>query len=87
MPTNELIVEKNGDVLEVKCYDSDGQVHDITDKFRGISGKTTAAGVVQNIFEGQADGTAVKIDFHAQRKELKFGLDEITSKQICALAD
>jgi len=83
---NVLKIQKNGAATEVKIYDGDGVAHDITSKFRGITGSTTPAAVT-NCFQGQADGTAVKVDFQALGKEMEFTLTAIAAKQICALAD
>ena len=84
---NELKVEKPvGGDLSVKVIDGDGVSHDITSKFRRISGATTPAGFT-NTFQGQYDGTTVNIEFTALGKEMKFDLDVPTVKQLVALAD
>ena len=84
---NELKVEKPvGGELSVKVVDGDGVSHDITAKFRSISGSTTPA-QFSNSFQAQDDGTAVTINFNALGKELSFNLDAPTVRQLVALAE
>ncbi len=84
MPTNQLSIEKN-ESLEVKVYDGDGVEHDITAAFRTISG-TTSPSAVENTISLQDGNTNICVDFTANSKELKFGLDESVVKQLVALA-
>lgn len=84
---NQLKVEKPaGGELQVKVIDGDDVEHDITSKFRSISGSTTPA-KFSNSFNAQDDGTSVVINFTALGKEMVFDLDAPTIKQLVALAD
>lgn len=82
---SQLKVQRGiGQELEVKVIDNEDVEHDITAKFRSISGATTPAGF-SNQFQGQDDGTMLDITFTALGKELTFDVDATTLKQLLAL--
>jgi len=81
---NKLVIEKNEQGLEVKVYDRDGVVHDITPAFRSITGTTTPAGVSHAV-KAQSGDTDVSIDFKATSTNMEYGLDPTVVKQLIAL--
>jgi len=83
---NKMRITRNTEGTEVLVTDAEGQVHDISSKFREISGTTTPGGF-QNSFKAQDDGTSIDIEFTAVSKELNYTLDAVTAKQLCALAE
>jgi hypothetical protein len=83
---NKLRITHNDQGTEVLVSDAQGVVHDISGKFRQISG-TTSPGAITNTITFQDNGTAVSIDYTAIDKELNFTLKPETAKQIAALAD
>lgn len=82
---NKLVIEKD-ETLEVKVYDGDGEVHDITAAFRSIAGTTSPVGFTNTIIL-QAANTNIEIGFTATDKEMIFGLDPSVVKQLVALAE
>lgn len=83
---NKLRIKRDSEGTEVLVSDAEGNVHDITEKFRQIQGSTSPGGFT-NIFSGQDDGTTVEISFTAVDKELNYTLDAATAKQLVALKD
>ena len=83
---NKMRITRNTEGTEVLVTDAKGVVHNITSKFREISGTTTPGGFLNN-FKAQDDGTSVDIEFTAVSKELNYTLDAVTAKQLCALGD
>ena len=71
---------------EVLVSNDQGQVKDISDKFKYNQG-TTQPGSNQNEFMARIDGTTTTIAFVAIEKELNYTLDEATAKQIYALGE
>ena len=83
MKTNVLVIEKNEE-LEVKVYDGEGLVYNITAAFRSIAGSTTPAAMT-NTIKAQDGNTDVSIDFKATSKNMEFGIDPTVVKQLVAL--
>jgi len=83
---NKLRITRNTEGTEVLVTDDKGKVHNISPKFREITGTTTPGGF-QNNFKAQNDGTVVEVEFTAVSKELNYTLEASTAKQLCALAD
>ena len=87
MEANKLKIEKReGEELEVKVIDGEGDEHDITAAFRSITGSTSPS-AVSNTISLQDANTNVEISFKATDKELVFGLDPSVVKQLVALAE
>lgn len=82
---NKMRITRGDGGTEVLVTDAEGQVHDISAKFREITGTTTPGGF-QNNFKAQNDGTVVEVEFTAVSKELNYTLEASTAKQLCALA-
>jgi len=83
---NKLRITRNDQGTEVLVTDAQGTVHDISSKFREISGTTTPSGFA-NIIKAQDDGTVIELSFTAVEKELNYTLTEQTAKQLAAMAD
>lgn len=83
---NKLRITRNDQGTEVLVSDAQGQVHDISTKFREIAG-TTSPGGFTNSISFQDDGTQISIDFTAVAKQLDYDLKPETAKQIAALAE
>ena len=83
---NKMRITRSSEGTEVLVSDAQGTVHDISSKFRSISG-TTEPGGFSNSIRFQENGTEVAIDFTAIAKQLDYTLNPETAKQISALAD
>lgn len=81
---NKLRVTRTGDSMEVLVSDAQGRVHNITEKFREITGTTTPSGF-QNIVKAQDNGTSIAIEFTAIDKELNYTLPDTAIQQLVAL--
>lgn len=83
---NKLRITATAQGVEVLVSNENGQVKDISSKFRLNQGTTTPTSN-SNSFTAQDNGTSINIEFVAVDKVLEYQLEPETAKQIYALAD
>jgi len=71
---------------EVLVSDAQGQVYDISGKFRKNSGETTPSGFSNHI-EAEENSTNIVIEFVAIEKELLYTLTPQAARSLSALSD
>lgn len=81
---NKLRITRDAQGTEVLVSDDQGQVHNVSAKFREIVDSTSPGGFT-NCFKAQVDGTETSIQFTAIDKELNYTLPPEVAKQIVAL--